>query len=175
MKYSLKQNSGFSLIEILVSLVVLSIGLMGLAGLQMAALKGTNDAHYRTQASLLMMDLADRMRANQKGVAEGKYRTSTAINCANPPAKQCDSETCKGEELAAFDQYMINCAIKRLLPQGALTVNCASNDCQATGKDTDSELNKTHNITITWREKTSKEKKGDGTIKDRSIRLNMIP
>ncbi len=191
MKFSLKQNSGFSLIEILVSLVVLSIGLMGLAGLQIAGLKGTNDAHYRTQASLLMMDLADRMRANQVGVAEGKYRTSSTINCANPPARQCDSESCEGDKLALFDRYTITCGIKKLLPQSQLEIDCDVSDkdrdscevheqetdeCQASDLGSDTQLNKTHIIRICWKEaKTSKEDVSDSEFKERSIKLDIIP
>ncbi len=176
MKRTPNTNRGFSLIEILVSLVVLSIGLMGLAGLQIAGLKGTNDAHYRTQASLLMMDLADRMRANQVGVAEGKYRTSSTINCANPPAKQCDSESCEGDELALFDRYTITCGIKKLLPQSQLTINCAADDCQASDLGLDTQLNKTHKIIVSWKEaKTSKEDLSDGDFKTRFIELDIIP
>ena len=176
MKRTLNTNRGFSLIEILVSLVVLSIGLMGLAGLQIAGLKGTNDAHYRTQASLLMMDLADRMRANQVGVAEGKYRTSSTINCANPPTKQCDTENCEGKELASFDRYTITCAIKKLLPQSQLTINCTANDCKASDLGLDTQLNKTHTIKVSWKEaKTSKEDMSDSEFKERSIKLDIIP
>jgi len=176
MKQAPNTNSGFSLIEILVSLVVLSVGLMGLAGLQIAALKGSNDAHYRTQASLLMMDLADRMRANQVGVAEGKYRTSSAINCSNPPAKQCDSVTCEGDDLALFDRYSITCGIKKLLPQSQLTINCDANNCQASDFGSDTQLNKTHKIKVSWKEaKTSKQNLSERKFKTRFIELDIIP
>ena len=187
MKYSLKLNTGFiqlppkraagfSLIEILISLVVMSIGLMGLAGLQIASLKGTNDAHYRTEASLLIMDLADRMRANQIGVAEGDYRTSSAINCSNPPTKQCDSVSCKGDELALFDRYTITCEMKKLLPQAQLEVNCDSNNCEASDLGLDTQLNKTHTLKISWKEaKMNGEDTSDGDFKPRDITLEIIP
>ncbi|HIP81224.1 MAG TPA: type IV pilus modification protein PilV, partial [Leucothrix mucor] len=62
------KNQGFSLIEILVSLVVMSIGLMGLSGLQIAAIKAANESHFRNEASLLLMDTANRMRSNNTGM-----------------------------------------------------------------------------------------------------------
>ena len=180
MKFSLKNNSGFSLIEILVSLVVLSIGLMGLAGLQIAGLKGANDAHFRTQASLIMMDLSDRMRANQDGVRMGKYRTKanfwTQLNCANTPATNCETGNCDGENLATFDKYVIGCDVKKKLPNGLLTIDCKGN-CSATDLDTDSEINKIHEIEISWREaKQNKEDMTDGKdYNTRSIKLNIVP
>jgi type IV pilus assembly protein PilV len=56
--------AGFTLIEVLVALVVLSIGLLGVAGLQIVGLRGNLSAASRTQASYLAEDIIDRMRAN---------------------------------------------------------------------------------------------------------------
>ena len=54
---------GATLIEVLVAIVVLSIGLLGLAGLQMTALQSNHSAYMRSQASVLAADLSDRIRA----------------------------------------------------------------------------------------------------------------
>lgn len=59
-----RSSAGFSLIEVLVSIVVLSIGLLGTAGLMSASLKNTNTAFYRSQATFLADDIVDRLRAN---------------------------------------------------------------------------------------------------------------
>jgi type IV pilus assembly protein PilV len=59
-----RRTAGFTLIEVLVALVVLSIGLLGVAALQMVGLKGNLSASLRTQASYLADDIIDRMRAN---------------------------------------------------------------------------------------------------------------
>jgi len=56
--------AGFTMVEVLVALVVLSIGLLGVAGLQIVGLKGNLSASFRTQASYLADDIIDRMRAN---------------------------------------------------------------------------------------------------------------
>ena len=56
--------AGFTMIEVLVALVVLSVGLLGVAGLQIVGLKGNLSAAFRTQASYLADDIVDRMRAN---------------------------------------------------------------------------------------------------------------
>lgn len=56
---------GFSLLEMLVALLVLSFGLLGVAGMQAMSLRNNNNAYLRTQANILTYDLADRMRANR--------------------------------------------------------------------------------------------------------------
>lgn len=57
-------SSGFTLLEVLIAIVVLAIGLLGLAGLQASSLRVNHDAHLRSQATALAYDMADRMRAN---------------------------------------------------------------------------------------------------------------
>ncbi|HKM36563.1 MAG TPA: type IV pilus modification protein PilV [Thiopseudomonas sp.] len=57
---------GASLIEVLVTLVVLGIGLLGMAGLQTLSIKGTYSSYYRSQATFLAHDMTERMRANYK-------------------------------------------------------------------------------------------------------------
>lgn len=64
---------GFTLIEILVAVIVLAVGLLGLAGLQTAALKYTSTAYQRSQATSLAYDIADRMRANVIAARAGAY------------------------------------------------------------------------------------------------------
>ena len=59
-----RRESGFSLIEVLVALLVLSIGLLGLAALQAQGLRFNHDAYVRTQATNLAYDIVDRMRVN---------------------------------------------------------------------------------------------------------------
>ena len=58
-------QAGSSLLEVLVAVVVLSIGLLGLAGLQMTSIKSSHSAYMRSQATLLAYDLADRARATR--------------------------------------------------------------------------------------------------------------
>lgn len=67
------RQSGFSLVEILVTLVVLSLGLLGVLGLQVTGLQRNDGAYLRTQASLYAYDIADRMRANRNNALSGTY------------------------------------------------------------------------------------------------------
>jgi type IV pilus assembly protein PilV len=62
---SIKKNNGFSLLEVLISVFILAVGLLGLASLQMNSLKNNHSAQYRTSATVLAYDLIDRMRLNR--------------------------------------------------------------------------------------------------------------
>lgn len=81
-------ESGFSLIEMLVSAVILSIGLLGLASLHFEGLKKGNESFYKTMASIQANDLIDRMRANRDAVNNGYYdnhvnqmQTTSNVKC----------------------------------------------------------------------------------------------
>ncbi|MCY1268605.1 hypothetical protein D3C76_539250 [compost metagenome] len=67
------RQQGMTLIELLVSIVILSIGLLGLAGLQNTGLASSHSAYYRTQASWLAYEMADLMRANLKAAQDNAY------------------------------------------------------------------------------------------------------
>ncbi|HFD80827.1 MAG TPA: type IV pilus modification protein PilV [Gammaproteobacteria bacterium] len=64
---------GFTLIEVLVAVIVLSIGLLGLAGLQATGLKNNHSAYLRSQAVTYAYDITDRMRANRNSAIGGNY------------------------------------------------------------------------------------------------------
>lgn len=68
---------GFTLIEVLIALIVLSIGLLGIAAMYVETLRANRSALYRTQAISLASDLADRIRANR---APANNYTGTGVN-----------------------------------------------------------------------------------------------
>lgn len=70
---SIRRQQGATLIEVLIAVVVLSIGLLGLAGLQVTSVQSNHSAYQRSQASLLASDLADRMRANRDAALGNAY------------------------------------------------------------------------------------------------------
>jgi len=67
------ESRGLTLVEILIALLILSVGLLGLAGLQTMSLKFNTSAYYRTQATQLAYDFADRMRANRQAALTNLY------------------------------------------------------------------------------------------------------
>jgi type IV pilus assembly protein PilV len=104
---SRSKDSGFSLIEVLVALLVLSIGLLGLAMLQVESIKYNTDAYFRTQATILAYDIADLMRANRAVANAGGYAAAATPgdpNCGGPPSVSnvsCPDAT----QLASYDLF----------------------------------------------------------------------
>lgn len=107
-----RSMNGFTLIEVLVSVVVFSIGLIGLASLQTISLKHNNDSYMRSQAILLAQDIADRMRANGLAVANGDYNMGEDLEVGVDPGFDCTNATsfpsatgCNFQQIAQADLY----------------------------------------------------------------------
>jgi type IV pilus assembly protein PilV len=88
------KSRGLTLVEILIALLILSIGLLGLAGLQTLSLKFNTSAYYRTQATQLAYDFADRMRANRTAAIADQY----TIDFQDPPPA-CNAAVSDGSAL----------------------------------------------------------------------------
>ena len=86
---------GFSLVELLVSVVILSVGVLGTLALQARALNDNQDAYLRTQAIFLAYDMGDRINANPKGwtavpTAANNNCTASNANCTVAQMAQYD-------------------------------------------------------------------------------------
>lgn len=114
-----KQN-GFTLIEVLITMVVMAIGLLGLAGLQITSLRNTETAYQRSQATALAYDMLDRMRSNPTGVEDGRYDDITA---APASYTDCTANTCDTDTMATFDNGDWQATIAATLPSGSGTVS----------------------------------------------------
>lgn len=113
-----KYCQGFSLIEVLISLVILAIGLLGLAMLQVSGFRYLSSAHLQYQAMLQASDMADRIRANPVGVENGAYDHIEGVG-VNP---NCITINCSPAQIAQTDQFEWNTQNAFLFPQGRGTV-----------------------------------------------------
>jgi type IV pilus assembly protein PilV len=81
------RSRGFSLIEVLITILIFAIGLLGMAALQAVSMRSNQSANFRTQATALAYMIIDRMRANGEAVMHGEYLAGmTAGNCSADPA-----------------------------------------------------------------------------------------
>lgn len=97
-------HAGFSLLEVLIALVILSVGLLGIAGMISTTMKTNDSAYMRTQATALAYNVIDRIRANQNAAQNGDY--DIAIGTPAPGSSTVcngNSANCTGVNLAAFD------------------------------------------------------------------------
>lgn len=108
-------QAGFTMVEVMVALVVLAVGLLGIAALLLKSLQSGRTATYRTQAVNLAADLADRIRSNrtaQEGYGTLYADTPTAVAA-------CDTTGgCSDADLAATDLLRWKETIADLLPEG---------------------------------------------------------
>ncbi len=117
----LRSNKGFALIEVLIAVVVLSIGLLGLAGLQVSGQRNNHSAYMRGQAVFLAYDMVDRMRANMQGVTAGNYDNISGI----PADPGCITAGCTPAQMAQYDAFQWNTVMAQQLPSGQGTVTLA--------------------------------------------------
>jgi len=104
-----RNQSGFSLLEVLLAVVVISIGFLATARMQVEGLRSSQGAYFTSQATFMMRDIADRMRANPVGVANGYYRDfETAEGLTLWPACMTAQTECSVEEIYQADVSSIN-------------------------------------------------------------------
>lgn len=109
---SFNLQSGFSLIEIMIAALVLSIGILGVAGLQIIGMKGTQQSHMKQQAVAVLHSLTERMHSNKPGVIARNYEAdSDTFDCSNLPV--CGTGVnCTPADIATVDLHNIFCGYK---------------------------------------------------------------
>ncbi len=145
---------GFTLIEVLVSLIIIAIGLLGLAGMQIHGMQGNNGSVLRTQANLIANDIATRMRVNKAAMDNSIYALADySIACASQTPPDCTSASCTSSEIAELDIADFICDSENNLPNvSSTTISCNDNDL--TDAD-DCSLGSPHTITLSWAESIS--------------------
>jgi type IV pilus assembly protein PilV len=139
---------GFSLVEALVALVVLSIGMLGIAALHVESLRSGRTALTRTTAVALAADMADRIRANRTAKLEYEVAATSADTNAkcNPAGAGCTPAELAKHDKAVWlgtisGRVVAGVTIPGLLPGGVGTIDCDDSTTPAT-----------YTITITWSE-----------------------
>ncbi|MCC6136508.1 MAG: type IV pilus modification protein PilV [Gammaproteobacteria bacterium] len=145
---NMQKQTGFTLIEILVTVIVLSIGLLGLAGLQAVALKFNSTAYQRSQATVLIYDMIERVRSNS-GTDRVDYLSCILGGACMDPTVQTD-----------IQQW--NNMIGQNLPSGnGLITRCSPNSvppCPAN----------TYVFSVTW-----DDSRGQDALRNVEIRTNL--
>lgn len=155
------RQRGFSMIEVLITLVIILIGVLGMAGVQMLAINNTQTARSHSLAAIQASSLAASMQVNKAywltaplttdlsatmGAAwTGATIGGSANGTLNSSTQDCATSTCTGAQLATYDLKNWALTLATVLPQGKGNVVCTGsntltpNICQ---------------ITVTWVEKT---------------------
>ena len=134
-------SRGFTLIEVMIALVIFSVGLIGLAGMQAVSVQDNTRSYARVQANFLAYDILDRMRANSdQAITYGSYTIALG---ANPNATLCNgtAATCSPAQLAASDLTEWKNTLALTLPAGDGSVT-----------HTGSSLTDPFVITVSWKD-----------------------
>ena len=104
-----KPENGFSLIEVLITMLIIAVGIMSIAALQFKGLQYSNDAHLRSNFNIFVYDIMDRMRNNRTNIASyvGNYTVPTAW----PAGSTCNeslSPATAANDLICWRQQLFN-------------------------------------------------------------------
>lgn len=153
-----QRQLGVGLLEVLISLVVLVFGALGFAGLQLTALRNTNNANYRAHAALIAQDAIERVIANYDQITA--YRTAASWAAASsatpgeapPDWKKCMDAACSSSEMAAWDIAQVGWIAANSMPNGQVVMkSCEFNanlDC----------------VVVSWGDQDPADCTGDGGI-----------
>lgn len=182
MPHTLPQQRGASLIEVLVALLIFTVGLLGLAAMQLNALQSMADSGQRSQSVWLMQDFIERMRANPSGTA-AQY--AAAANCAALPNPMCadyfnpttnakvNGSQCSAAQMATFDVWEARCSYTGV-------ANFNPNDARFNSRDyitppaqgpliNAGAVGNDLNLSINWLNRTTKNAKNQGVSSDGGI------
>lgn len=117
-----RRQRGATLLEVLVSVLLMSFGVLALAGMQAYSVVAQKNAANRATASALAAELAELIRLNPRALAQEKYDVAmmTTADLLVGPAALCDFPDCTAESLAARDLASFLRRVRALLPRGGV-------------------------------------------------------
>jgi len=122
------------MIEILVSVLILTVGTLGMAGLQIRANKGNISASQRTQAVALSYFIIEALRVDRNNAKALTYNTGTLESNGNINGSICNPASITGTGLADANQKAWLEAIKSNIGATGDTTSCGAIYCDATGQ-----------------------------------------
>ena len=126
LRFGFRRITGFTLIEVLVSTIILAIGLLGLASMQTLALKDNQDAFFYAQASSLAYEMTDRIKANASAW-RGDILPEPLASTVCVSTHQCNTVTgCSAADMAAFDYCAWSLNVQDRIPGATSTVTSIS-------------------------------------------------
>ncbi len=130
-----KKNRGFTLLEVMIALFVLSVGMLGSSAMMLRGQTEAVKTNYDAIAAQMAQSVAEMMRANITGVEGGSYDSLTS----HAPNPGCITTGCDANNMALYDSYIWGWMLDEYLPDGAGTISGAGADSVFT-------------ITVSWTE-----------------------
>jgi type IV pilus assembly protein PilV len=168
LRHGVARNDGFTLVEVLVSLVVLAIGLLGIAKLMLFSSHANDSAYLRSQATALAYEILDDMRANrQEAINAATYNTAAAAP-AVPPGALCEGlGSCNSPtQVALYDLYQWGLRLRA--PVGALPNGQGSVAIATVGGQT------TATIKVSWDDSAAQKTLNPGALTTQAVTLETV-
>lgn len=175
-KKTSKSQAGYSLIEILVAVLVISVGLLGVATLQTRGQQFNHFSYLRTQATFFAYDLMDRMRTNAIEARKGAYAVGSGDCEQAAPDTECDNSECSYDALAKYDLANWRYMVCDVLPWTDDPPNDADTACKV-DPDYHNDFNKQYKIV--WNDSSNEYKifiqwmEQEGKVKCQVWRLSL--
>ena len=166
----LKNQRGVGLLEVLIAVVVLSVGFLAAAKMQVQGMQYSQAAYFLSQATFMVRDMTDRMRANRDGVLAGHYNNFTTNAGATGPgcfntATKCTPQDIAQHDVHAWSQYLYappNAVdFKPVLP--------STDAITARGQIAYDAITDVYTISVFWADKT------DVGIEERELSVRLTP
>jgi type IV pilus assembly protein PilV len=126
-----RQRAGFSLVEVLVALIVIAVGMLGIAKMHALALSGTGAAGTRSLVAIEAAGLAASLHANRDYWATtSQLATNITVSggTANvdvfPTATPCLATVCNSTQMAAYDTQSFGAALAQIVPAANANISC---------------------------------------------------
>ena len=148
------RQHGFSMLEILITLVLIAVAMLGTAGLQLNAMRLNKGSQLRTQVIFLASDITERMEANKAQAVAGTY-AAPLTSVVSLAGTNCETAACDGTALAAWDINRWGQSIAVLLPQSSWSITRVTAGNPST-----------YNIVINWIDRSDVRTINSGTIID---------
>ncbi len=173
MQHNVALSGGFTLIEVLVSLVILAIGLLGIAKLMLFSSHSNDSAYLRSQATALAYEILDDMRANrQEAIIAGTYNTAAAVPAVAPGALCVGVGSCvTTTQVALYDLYQWGLHLNAnsgAVPPGALPNGQGSVATALVAGQT------TVTIIVSWDDSVAQNTLNAGGLTTQSITLETV-
>lgn len=168
-----QRQQGVGLIEVMVAVVILSIGFLAAGRMQTQGVRAAQEAYVRSQAHFLVKDMVDRMRSNPAGVADGAYNGVDTKNteylqpdCAS---KSTTSQPCSAFEIAQYDLAVWAGYINSPDTDGVTPLLPSGPEVQANGSIEENAANGIYTVTVRWSLIVN------GVEEEQSLSTEMVP
>jgi len=166
----LEKQSGVGLIEVLLAVVMLSLGFLAAAKMQIAGMRYSQNAYFLSQANFMLRDMTDRMRANSAGVADGHYNNQSTSSGTAEPSCITNGTRCTPQQLAGADLHAWS--INLHAPMGAVDfkpILPSTDTIPARGEITYNAPTDVYTISVVWGEMH------DGNPEEQVLSVQLTP